>query len=44
MLCEFYFASVINEALLKWGLLLIVVLLFYVLGKHLRSCRDGQLT
>ena len=21
-----------------------VVLLFYVLGKHLRSCRDGQLT
>ena len=24
--------------------LLIVVLLFYVLGKHLRSCRDGQLT
>ena len=24
-----------------WGL---VVLLFYVHGKHLRSCRDGQLT
>ena len=22
----------------------VVVLLFYVLGKHLRSCRDGQLT
>ena len=22
----------------------IVVLLFYVHGKHLRSCRDGQLT
>ena len=24
--------------------LCIVVLLFYVHGKHLRSCRDGQLT
>ena len=23
---------------------LLVVLLFYVHGKHLRSCRDGQLT
>ena len=22
----------------------VVVLLFYVYGKHLRSCRDGQLT
>ena len=22
----------------------IVVLLFYIHGKHLRSCRDGQLT
>ena len=22
----------------------VVVLLFYVRGKHLRSCRDGQLT
>ena len=22
----------------------VVVLLFYVPGKHLRSCRDGQLT
>ena len=24
--------------------MVIVVLLFYVHGKHLRSCRDGQLT
>ena len=24
--------------------LYLVVLLFYVHGKHLRSCRDGQLT
>ena len=23
---------------------IVVVLLFYVHGKHLRSCRDGQLT
>ena len=33
-----------------WGgtildrLLFVVALLFYVHGKHLRSCRDGQLT
>ena len=26
------------------GLVVVVVLLFYVHGKHLRSCRDGQLT
>ena len=25
-------------------LAVVVVLLFYVHGKHLRSCRDGQLT
>ena len=25
-------------------LMVVVVLLFYVHGKHLRSCRDGQLT
>ena len=25
-------------------LVAVVVLLFYVHGKHLRSCRDGQLT
>ena len=25
-------------------MLVVVVLLFYVHGKHLRSCRDGQLT
>ena len=24
--------------------LVVAELLFYVLGKHLRSCRDGQLT
>ena len=26
------------------GAVVVVVLLFYVHGKHLRSCRDGQLT
>ena len=26
------------------GVVVVVVLLFYVHGKHLRSCRDGQLT
>ena len=26
------------------GGVVVVVLLFYVHGKHLRSCRDGQLT
>ena len=25
-------------------IVVVVVLLFYVHGKHLRSCRDGQLT
>ena len=27
-----------------YQLFVVVVLLFYVHGKHLRSCRDGQLT
>ena len=27
-----------------YGKLVVVVLLFYVHGKHLRSCRDGHLT
>ena len=27
-----------------YGLVVLVVLLFYVHGKHLRSCWDGQLT
>ena len=26
------------------NLVVVVALLFYVHGKHLRSCRDGQLT
>ena len=27
-----------------WIVVVVVGLLFYVHGKHLRSCRDGQLT
>ena len=27
-----------------WETVVVVALLFYVHGKHLRSCRDGQLT
>ena len=27
-----------------WMVVVVVALLFYVHGKHLRSCRDGQLT
>ena len=30
--------------LIKLGVAAFVALLFYVHGKHLRSCRDGQLT
>ena len=40
--------AVVNEPSvfepLKVYCILVVVLLFYVHGKHLRSCRDGQLT
>ena len=37
LLCLFTGISVHNSVV-------VVVLLFYILGKHLRSCRDGQLT
>ena len=30
--------------LCKKGIVVVVALLFYVHSKHLRSCRDGQLT
>ena len=30
--------------LIRFARVVVVVLLFYFLGKHLRSCRDGQLT
>ena len=35
--------SIINPAI-SLLIVVVVVLLFYVHGKHLRSCRDGQLT
>ena len=28
----------------QYVVVVVVVLLFYVYGKHLKSCRDGQLT
>ena len=33
-----------SDSSLKVVVVVVVVLLFYVHGKHLRSCRDGQLT
>ena len=29
---------------INFDVVVVVLLLFYVHGKHLRSCRDGQLT
>ena len=38
-------SDTVNDLILFIGhWLYVVVLLFYVHGKHLRSCRDGQLT
>ena len=38
-------ASIVwSDAVARPARFVVVVLLFYVLGKHLRSCRDGQLT
>ena len=34
----------VNEASEDKGKVAVLVLLFYVHGKHLRSCRAGQLT
>ena len=40
-----YFRQKLTTALLESAVVAVVVaLLFYVHGKHLRSCRDGQLT
>ena len=40
----FYFASGSHNIMTGEVVVVVVVLLFYVHGKHLRSCRDGQLT
>ena len=47
MIIEGYFFLFLTETICcdpssDWAL--VVALLFYVHGKHLRSCRDGQLT
>ena len=34
----------LNELPIRRGFVVVVVLLFYVHGKHLRLCRDGELT
>ena len=34
----------VSRLSIKHKRIVVVVLLFYVHGKHLRSCRDGQLT
>ena len=36
--------NMLNSLMPVSSSVLVVVLLFYVNGKHLRSCRDGQLT
>ena len=38
------FASLMTAMLHLEVVVVVVVLLFYVHGKHLRSCRDSQLT
>ena len=34
----------VDYTVIGFDMEVVVVLLFYVHGKHLRSCRDGQLT
>ena len=44
-MCRVYMNSNITfRSAFLHELVVLVVLLFYVHGKHLRSCRDGQLT
>ena len=38
------FLSLVRVTQFSQFVVVVVVLLFYVHGKHLRSCRDGQLT
>ena len=32
------------HSMVQWSYVFVVVLLFYIHGKQLRSCQDGQLT
>ena len=41
-LCKRFFLK--HTIIKKEAVVIVVALLFYVHGKHLRSCRDGQLT
>ena len=41
---NYIFVDFINALMLANHSQTVAVLLFYVHGKHLRSCRDGQLT
>ena len=45
-LLQFLFGALRVKRMIKMSVsfVVVVVLLFYVHGKHLRSCRDGQLT
>ena len=46
--CNCYFSFILNFITKQINyanmIFVVVALLFYVHGKHLRSCRDGQLT
>ena len=39
-----YYSNGLNHMTNMAAFVVVVALLFYVHGKHLRSCRDGQLT
>ena len=39
-----YLELTVSEYCMPFDFVVVVALLFYVHGKHLRSCRDGQLT
>ena len=45
---RYYISGASGNSVIDWvpwvQLVVVVVLLFYVHGKHLRSCRDGHLT
>ena len=44
LLCSIYYYRRLSNYMYGDGIVVVVALLFYVHGKHLRSCRDGQLT
>ena len=44
MVWSFLLLKILIVDMISKDFVVVVVLLFYVHGKHLRSCRDGQLT